>query len=62
MNAVSFGLYAPFIVTAYLLSMAVVFVLIIWIGIDYRRQKQRLHELDSSGVVRRSGRRATDNQ
>lgn len=62
MNAVSFGLYAPFIVTAYLLSMAVVFVLIIWIGIDYRRQKQRLHELDSSGVVRRSGRRASDNQ
>jgi heme exporter protein D len=39
---------------------AVVLILIIWIAIDYRRQKQRLRELEASGVVRRSGRGAAD--
>jgi heme exporter protein D len=38
----------------------VVLILIVWITIDYRRQKARLRELDASGVVRRSGRTATD--
>ncbi len=59
-NAMSLGPYAPFIVTSYLLATAVVLTLIAWIAIDYRRQKQRLRELDASGVVRRSGRSATD--
>ena len=52
----SLGPYAPFIVTSYMLVTAVVLILIIWIVIDYRRQKQRLRELEASGVVRRSGR------
>ena len=56
----SLGPYAPFIVTSYLLVTAVVLTLIAWITIDYRRQKQRLRELDASGVVRRSGRSAAD--
>jgi heme exporter protein D len=56
----SLGPYASFIVTSYLLVTAVVLVLIAWITIDYRRQKQRLRELDASGIVRRSGRSATD--
>jgi heme exporter protein D len=56
----SLGTYAPFIVTSYLLATAVVLTLIAWIAIDYRRQKQRLHELDAAGIVRRSGRNATD--
>ncbi len=56
----SLGPYAPFIVTSYLLVTAVVLILIAWITIDYRHQKQRLRELDASGVVRRSGRSATD--
>jgi heme exporter protein D len=56
----SLGPYAPFIVTSYSLVTAAVFILIAWIAIDYRRQKQRLRELDASGVVRRSGRSATD--
>jgi heme exporter protein D len=60
MTAMSLGPYAPFIVTSYLLVAAVVLVLIIWIAIDYRRQKQRLHELEASGVIRRSGRGAAD--
>jgi heme exporter protein D len=56
----SLGPYASFIVTCYLLATAVVLILIAWITIDYRRQKQLLRELDAAGVVRRSGRSAAD--
>ncbi|HET7123722.1 MAG TPA: heme exporter protein CcmD [Bradyrhizobium sp.] len=56
----SLGPYAPFIVTSYLLVTVVVLILIAWIAIDYRRQKQRLRELDASGIVRRSGRSAAE--
>jgi heme exporter protein D len=54
------GPYAPFIVTCYLLVTVVVLMLIAWITVDYRRQKQHLRELEAGGVVRRSGRSATD--
>ncbi len=60
MTAMSLGPYASFIVTSYLLVAAVVLLLIVWIAIDYRRQKQTLHELEAGGVARRSGRSATD--
>ena len=56
----SLGPYAAFIVSSYALVTAVVLFLIAWIALDYRRQKQRLRELEASGVVRRSGRSATD--
>ena len=56
----SLGPYAAFIVTSYTLVTAVVLILIVWIAIDYRRQKERLRELGASGVVRRSGRNAAD--
>jgi heme exporter protein D len=56
------GPYASFIVTSYALVAAVVLILILSIAIDYRRQKERLRELDASGVVRRSGRSAADIQ
>jgi heme exporter protein CcmD len=56
----SFGPYAQFIVTSYLVAALVVAMLIAWIAIDYRNQKQRLRELEESGVVRRSGRSATE--
>ena len=56
----SLGPYASFIVTSYTLVAAVVVFLVIWIAIDYRRQKQRLHQLDAAGVTRRSGRSATE--
>jgi len=59
-SIMALGPYASFIVTSYLLVTAVVLVLIAWITIDYRRQKQRLRELDASGVVRRSGRSAVE--
>jgi heme exporter protein D len=56
----SLGPYAAFIVTSYALVAAMVFFLIGWIALDYRRQKQRLRELEASGVVRRSGRSAAE--
>jgi len=56
----SLGPYASFIVTSYLAAALVVALLIGWIAIDYRSQKQRLRALEESGVARRSGRSATD--
>jgi heme exporter protein D len=56
----SLGPYASFIVTSYAAAALVVAILIGWIMLDYRSQTARLHELDRSGVTRRSGRSATD--
>ena len=56
----SLGPYASYIVTSYTLVAAIVLILIVWIAIDYRRQKERLRGLEASGVTRRSGRQATD--
>ena len=52
--------YASFSVTSDAVVAAVVLILIVWIAIDYRRQKQRLRELEASGVSRRSGRGAAE--
>jgi heme exporter protein D len=52
------GPYASFIVTSYAVVAAVVLILIVGVAADYRRQKERLRELEASGVVRRSGRSA----
>ena len=54
------GPYASFIVTSYLVVAAVVLILIVWVAVDYRRQKLRLRELEARGITRRSGRSATD--
>jgi heme exporter protein D len=54
------GPYASFILSSYLLVSAVVLLLIVWIAIDYRRQKAHLRDLESLGAVRRSGRSAAD--
>lgn len=54
------GPYASFIVTSYALVAAIVLLLIVWIAVDYRQQKEHLRELEASGVTRRSGRQATD--
>ncbi len=62
MTAMSLGPYASFIVTSYLVATVVVLLLIAWIAIDYRLQKQRLRELDASGVARRSGRSTVEVQ
>jgi heme exporter protein D len=56
----SLGPYASFILTSYALSTAVVLMLIVWIAVDYRRQKARLRALEAEGVTRRSGRGGAD--
>ena len=56
----SLGPYASFIVTSYALVATIVLLLIVWIALDYRSQKERLRELEASGVARRSGRQATE--
>jgi len=56
----SLGPYASFIATSYLAAAVVVLALIAWVIIDYRSQTRRLHEMEQSGIVRRSGRSATD--
>ena len=60
MTAMSLGPYASFIVTSYMLVALVVAILIAWIAVDYRNQTRRLRQLDESGMVRRSGRSATE--
>lgn len=57
---ISLGPYASFIVSSYVLVAAVVLLLIVWIAIDHRRVRARLHALEEAGVGRRSGRGATD--
>ena len=54
------GPYTSFIATSYLAVLLVVMLLIGWIALDYRAQKARLRILEQSGMVRRSGRAATD--
>jgi heme exporter protein D len=54
------GPYTNFIVISYVVVFAVVVLLIAWTAIDYRRQKKRLSELETGGIVRRSARSMTD--
>jgi heme exporter protein D len=56
----SLGPYTSFIVASYALAAAVVLILIGWIALDYRNQKERLRELEAGGIARRSGRGTTD--
>ena len=56
----SLGSYASFILASYLAATLVVAILIGWIALDYRIQKRHLRELEESGVIRRSGRSATE--
>ena len=57
----SLGPYASFILISYLAAVAVVLALIGWVVADYRNQTRHLQEIEQSGVLRRSGRSATDN-
>ena len=60
MTAMLSGPHASFVVTSYALATAVVLILIVWIVVDFRRQKARLRELEAGGAVRRSGRGVAD--
>lgn len=56
------GPYASFIVTSYVSVATVVVALIVWVIVDYRRQKARLRGLEVAGAIRRSGRSAAEVQ
>ena len=48
------GTHGGFILAAYLVTVAVLSGLFVWIVIDGRAQKRRLAELETRGVRRRS--------
>ena len=48
------GPYASFIVTSYALVTLVVVALIVWVALDFHRQKESLRDLEARGVKRRS--------
>jgi heme exporter protein D len=48
------GPHAGFIIVAYLLTIAVVGLLIAWVVSDYFAQKRALADLDRRGITRRS--------
>jgi heme exporter protein D len=50
------GPHADFIVAAYAVAAVVLVLMIGWIVLDYRTQKQKLATLESQGVARRSER------
>ena len=56
----SLGPNASFILTSYAVATAVVLILVLWIAVDFRRQKARLRDLEASGITRRSGRGAAE--
>jgi len=53
------GPHASFIVGSYAVVAIVVVALIGWVIADYRRQRATLHDLERSGVSRRSARQAS---
>jgi len=50
----SFGPHAVFIVGAYLAALIVTLAVIVWVWLDYRRQRRILADLDARGITRRS--------
>ena len=48
------GPHAGFIIVAYLLTIAVVGLLVAWVVSDYFAQKRALADLDRRGITRRS--------
>ncbi len=48
------GPHAGFIVGAYLMAMAVVAALVVWVTADHAAQKRALAELERRGISRRS--------
>jgi heme exporter protein D len=49
------GPHAAFIIGAYTVAAAVIVGMIVWIWLDYRRQRRMLSDLETRGVTRRSG-------
>jgi heme exporter protein D len=56
MFGMDLGPHADFIVAAYAVAVVVLAVMIGWIMLDHRAQKQKLAQLESQGITRRSER------
>jgi heme exporter protein D len=56
MLGMDLGPHADFIVAAYAVAAVVLVVMVGWVVLDYRAQKQKLAQLESQGVTRRSER------
>jgi heme exporter protein D len=54
--SMNLGPHADFIVAAYVVAALVLVAMIGWVMLDYRAQKQKLAQLESQGVTRRSER------
>ncbi len=54
MLGMDLGPHADFIVAAYAIAALVLVVMIGWVMLDYRAQKQKLATLETQGVTRRS--------
>jgi heme exporter protein D len=52
------GPHAAFIVSAYAIAVLIIAAMIVWVMLDYRRQRRVLAELDAQGVTRRSDRQS----
>lgn len=52
MNAL--GPHASFIVGAYVAALVVTVAVIVWVWLDYRRQRRILADLEARGITRRS--------
>ena len=50
------GPHADFIIAAYAVAALVLVAMVGWVMLDYRAQKQKLAQLESQGVTRRSER------
>jgi heme exporter protein D len=50
------GPHADFIVAAYAVAALVLILMVGWVVLDYRTQKQKLATLETQGVTRRSER------
>lgn len=52
----SLGPHAGFIVGAYVAALIVTAAVIVWVWLDYRRQRKILADLEARGITRRSAR------
>jgi heme exporter protein D len=50
------GPHAPFIMSAYVVAIAIVVGLIVWVVLDRRQLTRMLDALEAQGLTRRSGR------
>ncbi|MCC6949443.1 MAG: heme exporter protein CcmD [Bradyrhizobiaceae bacterium] len=50
------GQHAGFIVAAYVAALIVLALLVVWVIVDHRMQRQAIAKLEAQGITRRSAR------